>query len=167
MPSGIFLFILPATLATCPSCRLMKPSYLTLTSTASASHRVKPPPSPNPSSIAVSTSGRRRSSSSVKDCLLGFFAPPAPALSMAWTTSESLLTLVFFSRSSSSSTARILSVNIPHRSSSIRPHSRPIGVSRWSALSDLSTSLYSDRLVSMRYGSRRSLVQRSSMRVPR
>ena len=56
--------------------------------------------------------------------------------------------------------------NRSHRSSSTRPASRPVGVSRRSALSIRSSSRCSARDVNMRYGSRQPLVIRSSTRMP-
>ena len=55
-----------------------------------------------------------------------------------------------------------LAANMLQRRSSMRPHSRPIGVNRRSALSDRNSRRYSEREVSIRYGSRSSFSQHNT-----
>mmetsp|Transcript_31884 Transcript_31884/g.81635 ORF Transcript_31884/g.81635 Transcript_31884/m.81635 type:complete len:204 (+) Transcript_31884:390-1001(+) len=162
---GIVWDALLATFSSCLVCRRMKPAYLISISAHCRSSLLSEggPPCPCASSTSYVTCGLRRRSSSVGAWEM--FWPDARAAALA--TSLSTLTRTEASRSFSPEMAACLSWKSAHRRSSISPSSRPIGVSRASALSDRSSSRYSLREVSMRYGSRRSLVMRSSIRVPR
>mmetsp|Transcript_16575 Transcript_16575/g.27397 ORF Transcript_16575/g.27397 Transcript_16575/m.27397 type:complete len:235 (-) Transcript_16575:1766-2470(-) len=144
-------------------CRSMYPLYLSSISTTSFSETVRcGEPKPWRSRFSYRKVGRQRSSARVIEPLIG---PPASTPMTSASGSLCLMRTVC-NRFLSVSMARILSSYTFHRRSSIRPISRPRGVSLWSALSDRRMSRCSEREVSMRYGSLRSLLQRSSRRVP-